>query len=256
MTALAMKKENPVITEERFSIATPDGKRIYGVVNRAQDPAGKLLVIAHGVTGFPGEWLHKSAALWFSARGYDVIRFAFYSGEPDARKLTDCTLETHAQDLNLVIAEKRKGYEKLFVAGHSYGGMTALIANPDVDAATFWDSTLYSYKEFWERETRYDERSGLYFFDYGFAVPVSPAMVEEGSACDFDKVAALAGRMKAPVQILGAGDGIREDGQRRVYACFREPKDFAIIPGSGHEFTEGGTVFELLEKTYGWFERF
>jgi pimeloyl-ACP methyl ester carboxylesterase len=251
---IAEKKEG--MAESRFALDTPDGFRIYGILNRAAAPAEKLLVIAHGVTGFPGEWLHQSAARYFAARGYDVVRFAFYSGEDNARKLLNCTLQTHAADLGLVLAGKRAGYKKVFVAGHSYGGMTTLLANPDVNAVTMWDSTLWPYKEFWERETRFDEESGLYFFDYGFAVAVSPEMVAEGSAYDFDRVAALAQQMKAPVQMIGASDGIRTDGQKRVFACFPGRKDFALIPGSGHEFTEGETVFALLEKTYDWFERF
>lgn len=243
--------------ESDFTLETRDGFTLYGIRNAVvAKPAEKLFVIAHGVTGFPTEYLHQMAARYFVGKGYDVVRFCFYTDQPDARKMKNCTLEDQVADLRLVIEKMRPGYGKVFVAGHSYGGMTAMLANPDVDAISMWDSTLWSYKEFWERETRPDTSYGCRAFDYGFSVPVGEKMFAEGVSYTPDRTMPLARAMKSPVQVMAAGEDVRRRGQEEIFSVLPSPKDFAVIEGAGHEFTEGDTVFDLLDRTYEWFERF
>lgn len=243
--------------ESRFALATPDGFTLYGIRNNAGDtPSDRLMIIAHGLGGYATEYLHQTAAHYFVAKGYDVVRFFFYTCEKNARRLSQCMLKDHVADLNLVIAHFRPEYQNVFIAGHSYGGMTALMANPDVNAVSMWDSTLFPYKDFWDRESRYDERLDCYILDYGYEVLVSKAMVEESSAFDFAFTKKLANAMTAPVQLLVADEGLRTKGQQSTFKEFPEPSDFALIPGAGHCFTEGGAIFDLLDKTYYWFGRF
>ncbi len=250
----------PVISaghEEAFILGLPDGFKLYGAINRPREnAAGKLLVIAHGLGGFTGEYMHQMAARYFIYHGYDVVRLSFYSPEPDARRLSGTTLAQQVQDLQAVLSHFADGYDKVYVAGHSYGGMTTLIANPDIEAVSLWDSSLYPYTDFWARESRVMETCGCTVLDYGYEAVVSPEMIAEGQGYDWDKVQALAEAMRAPTQIIVAGAHIKRPGQKQVYDVLPAPKDYITIDGADHEFVNGDTVYQLLDNTRLWFERF
>ena len=126
--------------ESWFSALSKDGKKVFGIFNAAASGkvADKIVVIAHGLTGSPQDAMHQSARKYFNERGYDVARIAFYNSDPDGRLLRDCTLQLHADDLNAVVDRFSGQYKKLFVAGHSYGGLSTLFANPDATAISFW----------------------------------------------------------------------------------------------------------------------
>lgn len=244
--------------DEGFFLPTPDGFCIYGVVNKAiaDKPARKLLVLAHGLTGHYSEYIFMMARDFFTARGYDVVRFDFYSSEPKARSLRDCLLQTHIQDLEQVLAHFREGYDSVFVAGHSYGGMTTLVANPDVNAISLWDSSLYPYREYWEREARYLPELDCYALYTGINALVGKAMVEESCRYDLEKMRNVAEALKPPAQIIAAAEHVKRPGQKQVFDMLPDPKDYTEVKGAHHDFCENDTAQILMNKTWEWFERF
>ncbi len=240
-----------------FTLPTDDGFTLYGILNEAVVPGdGKLLVIMHGMGGHPMEYLHQTAMRYFTQAGYDVARFSFYSSEDDSRKLRHCLLKNQVADLHNVLAHFRGKYKKTCVAGHSYGGMTALVANPDVAAVSLWDSSLYPYHEYWARETSYEERLGYYVLDYGYEILVSKAMVEESCSYDMAAMEKLAQDFRSPFHIGVAGAHVDRPGQKQVFDLIRTPKKYSFIAGADHDFASGSTVFELMDETHEFFERF
>lgn len=243
------------VRDETFALSTPDGFKIYGLYNKSPNPNGKLLIIAHGLTGHTREYLHQMAARHFTGAGYDVVRMEFYGDEPGARRLYEANLKLHVQDLKQVLAHFRGDYKKVFIAGHSYGGMTSMLLNPEVDAISMWDSSLYPYKEWWAWSTRYAPEHNCYLMYTGTESIISAQMVEEGSSWDWDKTSAAARAMKAPVQLMIAGLHVERPGQMKLFNEFPEPKDVRTFQ-AGHDFFENDTVFDLLQQTQAWFDRF
>lgn len=143
-----------------------DGVPVYYTLNKAKsDNSNKLIIIGHGLTGNRFEYIHQIAAPLMNDAGYDVIRIAFYADPKDAQKLDDCTVQTHADDLNDLLAQVSKDYNKVYYAGHSYGGLTALLANPDVHATAFWDSTYVP--DFWDNEAKYIPELNCFALGWG-----------------------------------------------------------------------------------------
>ena len=89
--------------ETKWTIETPDGHTLYGVKNSAPNNATSAVFIVHGLTSTMNDYAYKRAADFLCGK-HDVYRFNLYAGEPGGRRLLDCTLQTHADDLNLVLA--------------------------------------------------------------------------------------------------------------------------------------------------------
>lgn len=241
--------------ESNFSLTAGDGAVISGTLNRAGDaPAAKLVILSHGLTGHPNEYIHLMARDYFNDRGYDVVRFGYYGYGPGARNLKDCTLKIHASDLNAVVGEFSSSYKKIFVAGHSYGGLTILFANPKANAVSFWDSSFVP--SFWKTEGIYIPEMDCYKIGWGTDKLVGKAMVEEAAALREEDSIAMAQALSSPGQVLLAGDNDENTKRTLLFESLKGPKDFYDVPHADHCFNKGKTVYDLLEKTHCWFERF
>lgn len=243
--------------EETFALPSGDGYRIYGTLNRAgNNRAANLVLIAHGLTGHINEHLHMSARRFFNEKGYDVARFAFYEGAENARKLRDCTLQIHAEDLRSVIDYLKPRYEKVFAVGHSYGGLSLLIANPDVEKASFWDSSFLPYETVWKESAEFVPELDCYKLNWECEYLIGRPMYEEARDLASGQAATWAENFQAPGQVVLAGANADKGRKIRtaLYDALPAPKDFYEVEGAGHVFAEGDTVFDLLDATYRWFE--
>ena len=103
-----------------------------------------LFIVVHGLPGSIYDGLHERATRWFAKQGFASFRFNLYDWQKDARQLIDCTLKTHAADLDAIIRYFRKrGVKKIYVAGHSFGGPTIFLSrDQDFDAAVLWDPSF------------------------------------------------------------------------------------------------------------------
>jgi len=243
--------------ESEFDIAGFDKKAIFCYLNKAQHKtySPKAVVIAHGLTGHPNEYLHLTARDYFNTHGYDVYRLAFYRDGDQYRDLFDCTVQHHAHDLRSVIAHIRKDHEKIYVCGHSYGGLTLLMANPDINAGSFWDSSFTPYKEFWNQDAQYIPEMDCYKVRWASGNLIGTPMVEEAKNID-QKAGEMAKSFRAPAQVILAEKNSWNPERTALFESLRGEKDFQDIKGATHCFTDGRVVDELVEITHAWFERF
>lgn len=253
--ALRSQIEASLDREVDFSIPASDGVVIYGRINYAGDmPSSRLVVLSHGLTGHINEYIHLMARDYFNEQGYDVVRISYYSSGEKARNLKDCTLKIHASDLNTVLGHFSKNYSKTFVAGHSYGGLTILFANPDVAAVSFWDASFVP--SFWKSESAYIPELDCYKIGWGCYNLVGKEMVEEAADIREESAIAMAQALKAPAQVILAGDNSENEKRTLLFDSLKGQKDFYDVPHADHCFNKGETVYDLLEKTGKWFERF
>lgn len=242
--------------ESAFDVEAFDGKKIFVQCNRANpDPSDKAILLCHGLTGQPNEYLHMMGRDYFTARGYDVYRLAFYWDGPQYRSLKDCTLDIHGKDLNAVLAHIQKIHTKTFVCGHSYGGASILFANPDANAVAFWDASFNSWERMWEPGA-IPQPDGNYALDWNCFFIIGKAMVNEARETFPHGAAKMAAAIQAPALVTTAGmnDMIR-DGEA-IYENLTVEKEYYKVEGATHCFTDGLTVFDLLDATHKWFERY
>lgn len=241
------------LKEEPFSLPTPDGKTIYGVLTHAEKTTDKVFIIAHCLTGSIDIPHQLSARDLFIKKGYNVVRFNFYGPEENARTMHDTTLQIHADDLNLVCNHFRPTYKKLYISGHSYGGLALLIANPKANAISFWDSTYIPFDLHWSRYTKVE---GTSYYASGEHPPYfGEAMYLEAKALTRDKVHAYTKRIKTPSHVVLAGDNTENDPRNELFTTLTCEKELNDVKGADHFFSTNNTVDTLLQTTLAWFDK-
>lgn len=241
--------------EALFTLPVAEGVVLHGILNQGAAKSGKAVILSHGLTGFPQEHLHQSARRHFVQTGYDVIRFYYYCELPQARHFSRSTLKTQAADLAALVQHFRPQYDKLYLAGHSYGGLTALFANPPVDAASFWDSSFLPYDSFWRDEAIFVPELDCYKMNWGWDILVGKEMVEEAKNLTPEQVTKLAQDFHAPAQVILAASSA-QNNKSQLYDAVKEPRALHVVEGSSHTFPELDVVDDLLRTTDSWFQQF
>jgi hypothetical protein len=242
--------------ETKWTIDTPDGHKIYGVKNASQSAAKSAIFIVHGLTGNMYEYAIKRAADHFSAR-HDVYRFNLYDGNAGGRLLIDCTIQTHADDLNTVLAEFGAEYDQVFLIGHSYGGPTIMLARPaKVTAVSLWDPTfdLTTIQSIFSAQ--YLDKGDFYIVNWGTSYLIGKAMYEEAGQMDAEVCSQLSRDFGHPVQVIHAGDGFFINTPLSYHSFGNKMNRRDVVAGTAHCFYESTSCDELLAKTGTWFNSF
>lgn len=238
--------------EEEIKVSLKNKKYIYGILRGSlKNP---LVIFVHGFTGSKNEHQFFNGARFFEKNGFATFRFDLYSWKENARKLEECTLSLHGQDLDIVVEYFRnKGVKKTFVVGHSFGGVTVLLSKKKgFNAAVLWDpSDNPAAVTFSEYVKELDKYYVTYDTSYGFTI--GKLMYEENKNLKpFKLIAAL----NVPVKVIVAGLGILVKGGEKYFQAAKEPKALAVIPNATHCFDEEGTEEKLFQETLDWINKF
>ncbi len=241
--------------QKEIYLDTTDGKKIFCTIDSASEElSSKAIIISHGLTGNPMEHLHMVARSYFVNNGYDVYRLAYYWDGEDTRKLDECTVVIQAKDLTQVIEPVKLQHDKVYCAGHSYGGLTLLHSNPDITALSFWDS---SYIPTWFEEEAIPLKNTPYFtLPWGSNHLINPDMLQEAKDLDETACEKLANSLIAPAQIVIAGEARGEEWGQKLYNHINSTKEYKNIEGADHCFTNRDTLTTLLKETHDWFNKF
>lgn len=240
--------------EKQIKIPINKKINIYGTLRGTLKQP--LLIFVHGFTGNKDEHIFFNGARFFEHKGFSTFRFNLYDWKKDARKLEACTLSLHAEDLDFVIDYfKKKGVKKIFVAGHSFGGLTVLLSKKQLfDAAILWDA---SFNPKTVTGGKYIRELGRYYLDSqkfdAFGMTVGDKMVEENNTL---KPLDLIKSFTKPVKIIVAEKGVLVEGGKKYYQLANTDKDFAIIKEATHCFDEDNTEDMLFEESLQWIEKF
>jgi pimeloyl-ACP methyl ester carboxylesterase len=249
--------------DQEFSIDLPDGKKLYFIFNQADQsiPHKGLLVLSHGLTGKPREFVHITAKNEFNNAGYDVVRVQYYGAPEDARDLVEYTAKIHGEDLAAVVQHFRPQYQKLFVAGHSYGGFAMAHAfavdggktfNPN--AVSFWDAT---FTPAWYQDAKHWPESGTYSYRNGQDPRMGQAMFDEAKFYNENPPYDLYGQFNIPAQVVLALENEKPGrGREEVFKALNCQKERVGINGADHQFTLGNTAQQLCHETLRWFDMF
>jgi alpha-beta hydrolase superfamily lysophospholipase len=244
--------------EKDFYVTSRDGKVLF--VRHAESKNNsddKAVVLAHGITGNPNEYIHMYARNFFTEKGYDVYRMSFYDDADNARKLHTTTLPLQANDLNDVIEHVKEKHEKVFSCGHSYGGATTLFANPDVNAIAFWDSS-FDVSCFWEEFKRDEKTFDTKIISISNRIDMlfSKEMMEHAQSHTEQDMEDLSKSISSPSTVITAEKYDLVEGGTHLFEHLTCTKEYHEIKNADHRFTNGDTAQDLLNVTHQWFERF
>jgi dienelactone hydrolase len=181
-----------------------------------------------------------------------------YDWHKDACQLIDCTLSIHAKDLDAVVDDFcRKGFKKIYVAGHSFGGPMILLSKKQkFDAAVLWDPSYdvsFTRKKYGVAGGKYVKSLDGYFMRWWANVVLSRRMVREVDELDWDS---LTPAFRVPLKVVTTGKGVLVDGCRRYIAQAHAPKHLEIIRGATHYFDDTPIIqHRLFKATQTWFEK-
>lgn len=239
--------------EKVLKIPTSYHKVIYGRLRGSLDQP--LVVFVHGLGGLMDQHIYYNGSRFLEAHNISSFRFNLYGWEKDARKLTDCTLETHSNDLDKVIAHFRnKDVKKIFVVGHSFGGPTILLSkNKGFDGVILWDPS-YGYPMSF-KGAKYINSLKVYRTTWNFDVLISKKMIKESKTLK-EKEEKVIKELDIPIKIINAGNSFLLEGGKRYYELANEPKDRVIINGADHTFNEDGVEEKLFKETLEWVKKY
>jgi len=239
--------------EKTIKRKTADAHTIYGTLNTGEKVSTTLVVFVHGLTGHPNEHTFHTAAQLYPKKNVDVFRFALYSGEKNGRKLSECTIATHSEDLNVVLKYFRKKYTKLVVVGHSLGSPTILKSDVSLfDAVVLWEPSYLAAKSAdMPKKLHLGDRE-VYIQEWGTEYLMNPKMVEEWQWFNGKNELHLVATLGKPLLVIAAGKGILLQGSKEYVKVAKEPKSLRVIAGATHCFDELGAKDELLTETLRW----
>ncbi|MEK7187914.1 MAG: hypothetical protein AAB691_03675 [Patescibacteria group bacterium] len=239
--------------EKKVQIKTPDKKIIYGVLRGSLKKP--LIIQVHGLTGNMNSAIHYNAARYFEKAGFSDFRFNLYDWQKGARKLHECTLKTHGQDIDTVIKYfASRGVKKILLVGHSYGFPSILCAKDRKFATVVsWDGSRLPHTFFDKVKYIKNPKGALYAGEC--LVFVGDRMIKEAHMLNSEKILKT---FDKPIKFITVHD--KHEGNliptKKMYRVANEPKELTIIKGGSHTFWEDGKQEVLYKETVSWFKKF
>lgn len=246
------------MAETEWILDTPDGFKIYGLLNTSDKKNKRVILYIPGLGGDCMDYAAVRMATTFPEKGYDVVRINLYWWNDKARNLSDCTIGQHARDIDLIFKYFKKKYLAVFAAGHSYGGPSLMTSKINqFDAVSLWDPSFIPQLSAPQSEFT---KAGKYYIALNFLnipVVVSKMFIDEASAFDRDHAIRLAKKCKTPLQVIYADKDSFWIGQGESFHTYSKGAvDEHSIKQSNHYFYEQGSTEPLLRYTKKWFDQF
>lgn len=238
--------------EKQVLLPTSNNKKILGKLRGSlQRP---LVVFVHGLSSHLDHHIFFNGARYFEKRGFASFRFNFYGNGSQARRMIDCTLKVHIYDLNRVIEYfRKKRVKRIFLVGHSLGGLTILMSNNrGYDSLVLWDAS-YNPVENLFSSVRYIKEMKGYVYRHAYNVIVNRELVRETKNLQCDN---LTRNIHVPIKIICAEKGILVPGGKVYYKNANKPKSFVVIKNATHSFGEDGNEERLFKETIKWFKNY
>src|SRR3989344_8782590 len=239
--------------EKNIIINTNDNHLIYGTLN-SKKKSKKLIIFVHGLLGNRNEHIFYNGAKFFSKNSFDTFRFDLYNGRKKGRKLKECTLAVHAKDTNTIVNYFRKTYDKIFLVGHSYGGLTVMKSNlSSVSGIILWDAASTTNTE-WASAMEYIENLDAYLLSWGIDYIIGKHILDESQKLPHPKE--LMSKVNVPIKIICAGKSTLLKDGKIYYKYAKNPKEFTIIKNARHNFNEEGSEELLFKETLKFLKKY
>ena len=239
--------------EKNILIETKDSHLIYGTLS-SKKKSKKLIILVHGLLGNKNEHIFYNGTKFFIKNGFDTFRFDLYNGRKGGRKLKECTLEIHSQDTSIVVNYFKRKYDKIFLVGHSYGGLTVMKSDlSSISGIILWDAASTTNTE-WASAMEYVENLDAYLLSWGMDYIIGKHMFNESQKLPHPKE--LMSKINVPIKIICAQNSTLLKDGKIYYKYAKNPKEFTIIKNARHNFNEEGSEELLFKETLNFMKKY
>jgi hypothetical protein len=246
--------------ERSLDIPLRDGKKLNAILRGELDHNKPIVIMMHGRPGSSNELLQYLGARYIGEHEITTLRLAMYDFGSNYRRLLDCTLATHMADFEDVVSYLRaQGMMEIFALGHSYGGITILGSNAQLDGAILWDPShglaWYNdnpdfYSPDFPEETFGDIIVGTGGYGYINSKEQDEYDKALGNTTDWAKDKSY------PMKFILAAAGPLAAYAKRYYDVASEPKALVEIKDAHHQFEDNDEVTErLFAETVVWIKQ-
>lgn len=256
------------MTSEKITFQNSRDMRLVGILDKPDGVEGKLpaVVISHGFTGFKEfKPLHELGKSLAESR-FATLRFDFSDciGESEG-KCEDMMLSHQVNDvvsaINFIEDLDFVDKTKIGLAGHSLGGLTAIVtATTDkrikslvtiaAPAKAEWQNLFdeNAIKK-WVQEGSLDYQS----YKRGH-IKLHHSFIEDLQEYDGTKIIK---NVKVPVRIIHGGDDkiVPVKNAQSLFENANNPKDLKIIENADHMFLKEEYLNDMVGNSIEWFEK-
>lgn len=224
--------------EEKIKIELEKWVEINGTLSR-QKSSKKLVIFIHGLGWSQNDHIFFNWAKFFNENWFNTFRFDLYSGWENSRKLKNCSIKTHSQDLDKVIDFFREDYKEINLIGHSLGGATVLWSKQEnISSVTLWDGTYDCDKEM-DSYINYSKELDCYIADFWKEIIIWKGMYNEFKLMKGEYLE----NIKKWTNIICAWNWMLKSKWEKTWLKIH------IIEWASHSFNEEWTEEKLFEKT-------
>jgi alpha-beta hydrolase superfamily lysophospholipase len=243
--------------ERQVTVRAPDGALIYNTIGVPSKKTDSIVLLVHGLASTE-VWPTMLLGGWyFRQRGFAYCRISLYHWLKGARSLMRSDLLQHSRDTDTVARYLRRlGYKNIYVAGHSFGGLTLLQADTSLfKAISLWDpSSFITHPP--KKWIKRDKRTGAMISPGSYELMISPRYWRGME--NFPNELDLISKINVPIQICYADSpqAVLRESSKRYFEHVRAKRELVAIKGASHSFVEEGLGDVLYEKTLRWFRKF
>ncbi|MBI1971941.1 MAG: alpha/beta fold hydrolase [Candidatus Aenigmarchaeota archaeon] len=235
----------------KISFEGHDGNLLSGVLHKNKDD-NSIVISAHGFGTDKNYWIIKELSKYLDRKKIASMRFDFTGAGDSEGDIGNSSVEQMVDDLNAAVRFARaRGYKKITVAGHSLGGMVAILAatmNKDIHALMLMAPAIDIRHAIRRRKDTYKHAEG------GMA-EVAKTRVKKGFLKNISRhVYNEAKKIKIPV-LLVHGDADQSTdikNARKFFGKLKTKKKFVIVKNANHHFSRKLHLNALVKGAHSW----
>ena len=249
-------------TAEEITLTNNREEKIAAVLHvppRPRDPQ-HCVVLCHGMLFSKDGTKQVALCNALHDSGIASLRFDFRGRGQSDGALEDTTISRRLEDLETVLAEVgARGYSSISLVGSSLGAPVAIIEaakGPALPAASIVTYAAVSRAEqlldlFPPDQVAEWKKAGM--LDIG-GNRIKWDFVEDALSHD---VFAAAGRLTCPTLLVHGSDDavVPVESSRNIYAAIKSEKEFVLVEGADHAFTNREHLEQVIDLTVKWIEK-
>lgn len=227
---------------------------INGVLRGAWDQP--LVILIHGLACDNRGLLPFLLARSLHEHGFATLRINMYDRADGTRDMVDCTMETHAEDFSRIVAYVRKQHSpQVFAVGHSYGGLTILSSDAELDGAVLLEPSHFKCsmeldesldskrKEITQKVVAYENGAG-------YIDPLPMVHERKFKATLTEETLA---QKTYPLLFIAAENCALLPYIEKYHQVANQPKKLYIAKGASHDLTDTDEIMlNVFQQTLTW----
>lgn len=236
-----------------IKIKTNKNKYIYGNIAKGKN-SKTLVVFMSGFSGSADFNLFKKASESFLRKGFDSLRFDFFSKHTKAFKPQDMSFDLYVSELRNIVDHLKKDYSKTVLIGHSFGTIISILflnkyrKYSKNTGLIFWEPTLLPWKEKYMKEDFvFDKDKKLYMSKNSDEIMNEKFYQECIKTKGTDTIF---GALNTSTLIIAARDSADKDA-KKYFSKIKDKQNskLYILDNTNHFFDGIETQKELFKKT-------